>query len=94
MLHAAYMLCGNRALQLAIIFLVLEKFGFLTKPQGKVLLFVWPSLASPPASFFCEERPNEKALNGTKVLILGKTKRFDKRQIVYARNELIPGTEP
>jgi hypothetical protein len=37
--------------------------------------------------------PNEKALKGAKGLVVGTAMRMDEREVVFARNRLVPGTK-
>jgi reductive dehalogenase len=82
-------------LALAIVFFIFNKNEFFTTDQGRVLLIAGTVLGLAACIFFLRRTaPNEKAFKGTNGLIVGKVQRFHESQIVYARNELIPETEP
>jgi len=82
-------------LLLLVFFFHLHSTGFFRTGAGITLLIagliVFGTLA-----FFLMRRtlPNPKALQGGKGLIVGEVKRFDEREIVFARNRsLRPGSE-
>jgi reductive dehalogenase len=77
-----------------LLFLYLTTIGFFRTNLGAVLLALALAIAS--VGFFLLARrsaPNQKALKGTKGHITGEVKRFDEREIVFARNRSIrPGS--
>jgi len=80
---------------LLALFFFLHSIGFFRTGAGSALLFAGVIFAGLLAFFLVRRTPrNSKALQGTKGLIVGEVKRFDEREIVFARNRSIrPGSE-
>ena len=77
------------------LFFYLNSVGFFRTAAG-IALLVAGLIVLGLATFFLIRKtsPNTKALLGTKGLIVGEVKRFDEREIVFARNRsLRPGSE-
>ena len=77
------------------LFLHLQSIGFFRTGAGIALLMVGLILSGALAFFLLRRTsPNPKALLGARGLIVGEVKRFDEREIVFARNRsLRPGSE-
>jgi reductive dehalogenase len=77
------------------LFFYLHRIGFFHTGSGIALLVAGLLLGGALTFFFGRRTPpNPKALQGTKGLIVGEVKRFDEREIVFARNRSIrPGSE-
>jgi reductive dehalogenase len=77
------------------LFFFLHTIGFFHTGSGIALLVAGLLLGGALTSFFVRRTPdNPKALQGTGGLIVGEVKRFDEREIVFARNRSIrPGSE-
>ncbi len=76
-------------------FFYLNGIGFLRTGAGIALLGAGPVAFGVIVFFLLRRTPhNPKALQGTKGLITGEVRRFDEREIVFARNRsLRPGSE-
>ncbi|MFC1823085.1 hypothetical protein ACFL9T_10290 [Thermodesulfobacteriota bacterium] len=82
-------------LSLVIAFFILKAVGFFDTVLGIFILIV-ALLAGCVVAFFLLRRtpPNEKAVAGTRGLVVGEVKRFDEREHVFARNRsLRPDSE-
>jgi reductive dehalogenase len=82
-------------LGLLLLFLALLKSSFFETELGIAILIAVLIFAG-GATFFLLRRTalNEKALKGTKGYIVGEVKRYDEREILFARNRsLRPGSE-
>ena len=81
-------------LLMLLLFIYLGSIGFFQTIPGAALLAL--ALVTAAVVFFLVVRrsaPNEKALQGTKGLIIGEVKRWDEREIMFARNRSIrPGS--
>lgn len=77
------------------LFFYLHTIGFFHTGSGIALLAAGLVLGGTLTFFFGRRTPaNPKALHGTDGLIVGEVKRFDEREIVFARNRSIrPGSE-
>jgi reductive dehalogenase len=80
---------------LLVLFLILWKSRFYETGPGVAALIAGLILVALAASFLLRRSaPNEAALKGTKGHIVGQVKRYDEREIVFARNRsLRPGSE-
>jgi reductive dehalogenase len=94
----AGLFAGLQALAMLLLlgfFLYLCAIGFFRTGAG-IALLIAGLIVCGTMTFFLLRRtpPNPKALQGTKGLIVGEVKRFDEREIVFARNRsLRPGSE-
>ncbi len=82
-------------LGLFALFLYLKASGFFETGPGLVIL-VGGVILGALACFLLLRRtaPNKRALEGTNGLVTGEAKRYDEREIVFARNRcLAPGSE-
>ncbi len=82
-------------LGLLILFLYLKAIGFFETRAGHVIL-IGGLILGTLACFLLLRRtaPNKRALEGTNGLITGEARRYDEREIVFARNRsLCPGSE-
>jgi reductive dehalogenase len=82
-------------LLLLTLFLYLNGIGFFRTGPGIILLIVGLVVLGALAFFLMRRSPpNTKALQGARGLIAGEVRRFDEREIVFARNRsLRPGSE-
>jgi reductive dehalogenase len=81
-------------LAVLVIFLMLAGSGFFHTGWGRAVLFA-ATITAGIAAFFLLRRtePNQRALQGSKGLIVGTVERFDERTHVFARNRsLRPGS--
>lgn len=88
------------AVQFALMLLVLFVFvaftrsPFFNSTGGHILLVTGSILAAGVAYFFIRRTaPNEKALQGARGLVVGNVKKVDEREVVFARNRLVPGSK-
>jgi reductive dehalogenase len=77
------------------VFVYLNGVGFFLTGAGIALLVAGLTLFAVSAFFLVRRTPpNTKALLGTRGLIAGEVRRFDEREVVFARNRsLRPGSE-
>jgi reductive dehalogenase len=82
-------------LGLLVLFIALWISRFFETGPGVAVLIAGLILAASAAFFLLRKNmPNESALKGTKGYIVGEVKRYDEREIVFARNRsLRPGSE-
>lgn len=77
------------------VFLVLSLKGFFHTPLGTtVLILGYMGGITLAVLFLKKSKPNPRALAGTKGLMVGEVKRFDEREVIFARNRsLRPGSD-
>ncbi|MEJ2157712.1 MAG: reductive dehalogenase [Desulfobacteraceae bacterium] len=77
-----------------VIYLVLARSGFFYQPLGGKVLILLICVGLVGLFLVMRREPNPRAKDGSQGYVVGKVRRFDERDLVFARNRTLrPGTQ-